>query len=42
MKHVLFEQKKLKLWDKKHFVENKTENVQHRLKMHQVSFLPRS
>jgi hypothetical protein len=42
MKHMLFEQKKLKLWDKKHFVENKTEIVQHVLKMQQVSFLPKS
>jgi hypothetical protein len=39
---MLFEQKKLKLRDKKHFMENKTENVQHVLKMQQVSFLPKS
>jgi hypothetical protein len=42
MKQVSFEQKKLKLWDKKHFVENKTENVLHVLKMQQVPFLPKS
>jgi hypothetical protein len=42
MKHMLFEQKKLKLWDEKHFVKNKTENVQNVLKMQQVSFLPKS
>ena len=42
MKHVLFEHEKLKLLDKKHSVENKTENVQHVLKMQQFSLLPKS
>jgi hypothetical protein len=33
MKNVLFEQKKVKLWNKQYFVENKREMMQHVLKM---------
>jgi hypothetical protein len=33
MKKYLFEQKKIKLWNNWHFVENKTEIMQHALKM---------
>jgi hypothetical protein len=34
MKNVLFEQKKkMKLWNKQHFVENETEVLQHVLKV---------
>ena len=33
LKNVLFEQRKVKLWNKQHFVENKTEIIQHILKM---------
>jgi hypothetical protein len=33
MKNVLFEQKKIKLWNQQHFVENKTEIMQHVLNM---------
>ena len=33
MKNVLFEQKKVKFWNKQHFVENKTEIMQQVLKM---------
>jgi hypothetical protein len=33
MKNVLFEQKKVKLWSKHHFVENKREIMQHVLKL---------
>jgi hypothetical protein len=33
MKNVLFDQKKIKLWNKWNFVENKTEIMQHALKM---------
>jgi hypothetical protein len=34
MKNVLLELKKIKLWNKQCFVENKTENIQHILKHH--------
>ena len=40
MKNVLFEETKIKLWKKCHFVENKTEIMQHVLKMQYTSFLP--
>jgi len=33
IKMVLFEQKKTKLWNKQHLVENNTEIMQHALKM---------
>jgi hypothetical protein len=33
MKNVLFEQKKIKSWDQRNFVENKTEIMQHVLKI---------
>jgi hypothetical protein len=33
LENVLFEQKKVKLWNKQHFVENKTEIIQRVLKM---------
>jgi hypothetical protein len=33
MKNVLFEQQKIKLRNKQHFVKNKTEIMQHALKM---------
>jgi len=33
MKNILFEQKKRKLWNKWHFVENETEIMDHDLKM---------
>jgi hypothetical protein len=33
MKNVLFEQKKIKLWNKQHLVGNETEIMQHVLKM---------
>jgi hypothetical protein len=33
MKNVLFEQEKIKLWNTWDFVENKTEIMQHALKM---------
>ena len=32
MKNILFEQKKIKSWNKQHFVENRTEIMQHVLK----------
>jgi len=41
MKNVLFMQKKIKLWNKWCFVENKTEILQHVLKMHQISLFPK-
>jgi hypothetical protein len=41
IKNVLFEQKKIKLWSKQNFVENKTEIMQHILKMQQISLLPK-
>jgi len=39
MKKVRFEWKKIKLFNKRHFVENKKE-MQHVLKTKQISFLP--
>jgi len=33
MNMVLFEQKKIKLWNKQHLVENNTEIMQHVFKM---------
>jgi hypothetical protein len=33
MKNILFEQRKIKLWSKRQFVENETEIMQHGLKM---------
>jgi hypothetical protein len=36
---VLFEQKKIKLWNKWHFVEKKMEIMQHFLKMQYISLL---
>jgi hypothetical protein len=41
MKNVLLEKKKIKLRNKQHFVENKTEMMQHVLKMHKISCLPK-
>ena len=37
MKNVLCEKKKIKLWNKWHFVENKTEIMQCVLQMPQIS-----
>jgi hypothetical protein len=39
LKNVLFEQKKVKLWNKWHFVENKTELRNHILKMPEITLL---
>ena len=39
--NVLFEHKKIKLWNKWHFVENKTEIIQHVLKMQHIYLLPK-
>jgi hypothetical protein len=39
MKNVLLEQKMTKAWNKFHFVENKTDIMQHVLKMQYISFL---
>jgi hypothetical protein len=41
MKAVLFEQKNIKLRNKRHFVENKTDIMQHVLKMQLISLLPK-
>jgi hypothetical protein len=41
MKNVLVEQKKIKLWNKWHSVENKTDILQHVLKMQYISLLPK-
>jgi hypothetical protein len=38
---ALYEQKKTKLWNKQHIVENKTEILQHDLKMQQIYLLPK-
>jgi hypothetical protein len=40
MKKVLCEQKKIKLLNKWHFVENKTETTQHVIKMWYISLMP--
>jgi hypothetical protein len=37
MKNVLFEQKKITLWNTRHFVENKTEIIQYVLNKHYIS-----
>jgi hypothetical protein len=37
VKNILFEQKKIKLWNKEHFLEDKTEIMQHALKMQQIA-----
>jgi hypothetical protein len=37
MKNVLFEQKKIKLCNKQHFVENKTEVMQQTLEIQYIS-----
>ena len=39
--NLLFEQKKVKLWNKQHFVENKAEIIHHVLKIMQISLLPK-
>jgi hypothetical protein len=36
VKNVLFEQKKIKLFNKEHFLEDKTEIMQHVLRMQQI------
>jgi hypothetical protein len=41
MKNTLFEQKVKQLRNKWHFVENKTEIMQHALKMQQISLSPK-
>jgi hypothetical protein len=33
MRNILFDQKKINLWNKLHFMENKTAIMQHALKM---------
>jgi hypothetical protein len=33
MKNILFEQKKIRLWNKRHFVENKTDIIHDVLKI---------
>jgi len=40
MKNVSFEQKMIKLWNKWHFVKNKTEIMHHVWKMQYISLLP--
>jgi hypothetical protein len=40
MKKVLFKKNKIKLCNKLHFGENKTQIMQHVLKMQQISLLP--
>jgi hypothetical protein len=42
MTNVLFEQKKINLWKKHHFVENRTEIIQHSLKIQHIYLLPKS
>jgi hypothetical protein len=37
MKNVLFEQKEIKLYNKKHFVEYKTEAIQQALEIQYIS-----
>jgi len=39
MKSILFEQKKIKLRNKRHFVENKPQIMQHVLQMKYTSWL---
>jgi hypothetical protein len=41
MENVFFEQKNLKLWNKQHFVESKTEIMQRVLKIQWISLLPK-
>ena len=41
MKNVLFEQENIKVQNKWHFVENKTEIMQHVLKMQYIFLLPK-
>jgi hypothetical protein len=42
MKHAVFEQKKMKqIMNRQHFVENKTEIMQHVLKLLYISLLPK-
>ena len=41
MKNVLFEQEKIMLWNKWHFVQNKTEFMQNILKMHTFPWTPK-
>jgi hypothetical protein len=41
MKNVLFEQEKIKVQNKWHFVKNKTEIMQHVLKMQYIFLLPK-
>jgi hypothetical protein len=41
MKNVLFQQKKIKLWNKRYFVQNNTEIVQRVLQMQHISLLPK-
>jgi hypothetical protein len=41
MKNILFEQRRIKLWNKCHFIENKTEIKRHALKMQQIFLLPK-
>jgi len=38
---ALFEQKKIKLWNQQHIVENKTDILKHDLKMQQIYLLPK-
>ena len=40
-KNILFEQKKIEFWHKWHFMENKTEIVQHILTTQYISLLPK-
>ena len=40
-KNVLFEQEQIQLWNKWHFVENKTVIMQHVLKIQYISLLPK-
>jgi hypothetical protein len=39
--NIVFEQKKINLWNKWHFVENKAEIILHVLKMLFISLLPK-
>ena len=39
--NLLFEQKKIKLWNKQHFVENKAEIIHHVLKIAYISLFPK-
>ena len=39
MKNILFELKKIKLWNKWHFVENKPEIMQHALEIKYTAWL---